>query len=136
MTSSHTHAGVGQGRPGKSTVTLFQNLGENVLSDCDHAFPSSSPLELSVLVGFVSQYRRCLFRTSRSTHRSYPHNPTGRRSNPICSAVARCCFRTPGINGAYSHSSVSLSITETYVSQRPRFPSAKLRSVGRFFSVP
>lgn len=129
MTSSHTHAGVGQGRSGKSTVTL-------VLSDWDHAFTYSSPLELSVLVGFVSQYRRCLFRTSRSTHRSYPHNPPGRRSNPICAAVARCCFRTPGINGAYSHSSVSVSITETYVSQRRRFPSAKLRSVGCFFSVP
>lgn len=45
---THTHAGVGQRRPGKSTVTLFQWFGENVLSDCDHAFTSSPPLELCV----------------------------------------------------------------------------------------
>lgn len=49
-----------------------------------------------------SQYH--LIRTSRSTHSSCPHSPSGRRSSPGSAAVARCCFisPTPRIDGVYS----------------------------------
>lgn len=92
---------------GPAGVTLSVTTPFHVLSVC--------PLEWCVFLCFMLQSQCHLIRASRSTHSSYPHNPPGRRSSPGSAAVARCCFisLTPGIDGAYSHS----SITETYVSQ-------------------
>lgn len=89
----------------------------------DNTFPCSCPLDWCVFVCFMLQSQCHLIRSSPSTHPSYPHTPPGRRSSPGSAAAARCCFisLTPGIDGAYSRSSIAVAFPPT-LSHRRFFP--------------